>query len=221
MLQYCQTNQGRVQFLVVAHLSRFSRNTADHHSVRALLSASEIVLRSVSERIEESAYGRFVETILAGVNQLENDVKAERTVSRMREALRRGRYVWHAPLDTATRGTRRGRASYTPPIPPPSSGKRSTRSRRAATRCVMCCEPLCDLRSPLGSRFHSVTAERNRRKRSRTGEGAAPGDMDGAAPQGSPVMLPSPRSSKASMLLAIEGGRSRSPDEEACYTRLT
>ena len=37
LLRYCQQARGKIQYLVVYALSRFSRNTGDHHTVRALL----------------------------------------------------------------------------------------------------------------------------------------------------------------------------------------
>src|SRR4051794_6739427 len=37
MLQYCRENKGRVQFVVVLNVTRFSRNAYDHAVVKALL----------------------------------------------------------------------------------------------------------------------------------------------------------------------------------------
>ena len=37
LLDFCKQNRGRVQYLVVQDLSRFSRNTHDHEIIRALL----------------------------------------------------------------------------------------------------------------------------------------------------------------------------------------
>jgi site-specific DNA recombinase len=98
LLAYCRAQKGKVHSLVVHSLTRFSRNTTDHHAIRALLAGLGISLRSVSERIDETPTGRFMETIFAGLAQLDNDMRAERTVLGMREAVSRGRWVWTAPL---------------------------------------------------------------------------------------------------------------------------
>ena len=98
LLAFCQQNKGRIQAVVVYSLSRFSRNATDHHAVRGLLVGLGIRLHSASERIDESPMGRFMETILAGMAQWDNDVRAERTKVGMKEAVSRGRWVWRAPL---------------------------------------------------------------------------------------------------------------------------
>ena len=98
MLSYCRENKGRIQSVIVYHTSRFARNSHDHLAVRALLSSYGVSLRSVNEQIDESSQGKFLETVLAAVNQLDNDVRAERTVAGMKAALEKGRYTHRVPL---------------------------------------------------------------------------------------------------------------------------
>jgi site-specific DNA recombinase len=119
MLRYCQQQRGNVQVLVVYALSRFSRNTSDHHTIRAMLAGAGVRLRSVTEQIDETAYGRFVETVLSGVAQLDNDVKAERTLVGMKEAMRRGRYLWRAPLGYINTHDRQGPSLRIDPVSGP------------------------------------------------------------------------------------------------------
>lgn len=97
LLTYCRANRARIQYLLVYSLSRFARNTQDHLLVRAALTGLGIQLRSVTEPVEEGSAGRFVETLLAAVAQLDNDVRSERTVAGMRAALARGRWPHLAP----------------------------------------------------------------------------------------------------------------------------
>ena len=59
----------------------------------AFLQELGIGLRSVTEVINGSSQGRFTENILAAVAQVDNDVRSERTVVGMREALSRGRWT--------------------------------------------------------------------------------------------------------------------------------
>ena len=110
MLSYCRENKGRVQSVIVYHTSRFARNSHDHLAVRALLSSYGVSLRSVNEQIDESSQGKFLETVLAAVNQLDNDVRAERSAAGMKAALEKGRWTHKAPIgylnDTSNDGKR-------------------------------------------------------------------------------------------------------------------
>ena len=98
LLTFCRLNKGKVHALIVHSLTRFSRNTADHHGIRGLLAGFGIALRSVTERIDDSPSGRLMEAVLAGLAQFDNDLRAERTTVGMQEAISRGRWVWMAPL---------------------------------------------------------------------------------------------------------------------------
>lgn len=55
-------------------------------------------LRSVTQPIDESPTGQLMEGVLAAVAQFDNDVRAEKTVAGMKEALARGRWTFRAPL---------------------------------------------------------------------------------------------------------------------------
>ena len=98
LLEYCRVNKGRVHAVVVYGLSRFSRNTADHHSIRAILTKSGVTLRSVTEAVDDSPSGKLLENVIASVAQFDNDIKSERTKVGMQAALKMGRWVWRAPL---------------------------------------------------------------------------------------------------------------------------
>lgn len=98
LLEYCRQKKGQIQTLVVYNLSRFSRNTTDHFAIRTLLSGFGITLRSVTEPTDESPMRKFMETILAGVAQFDNDIKAKRTIAGMKAAIDKGRWTFQAPL---------------------------------------------------------------------------------------------------------------------------
>jgi site-specific DNA recombinase len=51
MLKYCRERRGQVHAVVVYALTRFSRNTLDHHTTRAHLLGLGIALRSVTENL--------------------------------------------------------------------------------------------------------------------------------------------------------------------------
>lgn len=77
---------------------RFSRNIADHSATRALLAKWGVNLRSVNETVDESSSGKFMESIMAAVAQLDNDMRADRTVAGMKEARALGKWTFKAPL---------------------------------------------------------------------------------------------------------------------------
>lgn len=114
LIAYCAANKGRIQYVVVYALNRFSRDRLVHFSFRAILQKIGITLRSVTEPIDDSSTGRFMETVFAGIAQLDNDVRAERTTAGMKTALERGRWTFGAPLGYLRTG---GRGSSIEPDP--------------------------------------------------------------------------------------------------------
>jgi site-specific DNA recombinase len=114
LLTYCRQHRATLRAVVVYGLSRFSRNSADHHSIAALLRSQGIALRSVTEPIDDSPAGRFMEAILAGMAQFDNDLRADGTKVGMRAAVAKGRWVWFAPLGYLTGAVRQGQPSLLP-----------------------------------------------------------------------------------------------------------
>ncbi len=98
LLLYCRQHRGRVRFVVVYALSRFARDTHDHHVLRAHLAQLGVGVRSATEPVEDNSAGRFVESILAAAAQLDNDMRAERVVAGMKAAAARGRWTFQAAL---------------------------------------------------------------------------------------------------------------------------
>lgn len=98
LLQYCRTNKGRVQFVVVFNLTRFAREKYDHFALRAHLKSLGISLRSATEPIDDTSTGKLMEGVLAAFAQFDNDVRSDRTRAGMRAALELGRWTFLAPL---------------------------------------------------------------------------------------------------------------------------
>src|SRR5262249_42001463 len=59
LLEYCRINKGKIQFVVVYNLSRFSRGSYDHAVVRTLLLRVGVAVRSVSEPLTDDAVGKL------------------------------------------------------------------------------------------------------------------------------------------------------------------
>lgn len=81
LLTYCREHKGKIHAVVVYALSRFARESYSHHALRYMLSSWGITLRSATEPIDDSPIGKFLESALAGVAQLDNDIRSERTVA--------------------------------------------------------------------------------------------------------------------------------------------
>src|SRR5438128_5736054 len=109
LLQFCRTNKGAVQFVVVFNLTRFAREKYDHFALRAHLKSLGISLRSATEPIDDTSTGKLMEGVLAAFAQFDNDVRSERTRGGMKAALELGRWTFLAPLGylNAPRSTRK------------------------------------------------------------------------------------------------------------------
>lgn len=88
----------RVHVFVVTNVDRFARDSFDHAIIRRHLAGLGVTLRAVSQPIDETPAGKFMEGIFAALSQFDNEVRGGRTKAGMQEALRRGQWVWRPPL---------------------------------------------------------------------------------------------------------------------------
>lgn len=98
LFSFCAIKKNNIQAVIAYKIDRISRNTDDYSQIRILLRRYGIEIKSTSEYFENTPAGRFMENIIANVAQFDNDVRTERSVGGMREAIREGRYVWQAPV---------------------------------------------------------------------------------------------------------------------------
>lgn len=96
LLEYCRLNRGRIHVLVVPKIDRFARNRDEYGALKIKLKQYGVRLESVGEHIEDTAVGRFTESMLASVAQFDNEMRAERSKGGMVEAVVEGRWVWNA-----------------------------------------------------------------------------------------------------------------------------
>jgi len=97
LMRFCAIKKHEIMAVIAYKIDRISRNTDDYSQIRILLKRYGVEIKSTSEHFEDNPAGRFMENIIANVAQFDNDVRAERCVGGMREAVREGRYVWMAP----------------------------------------------------------------------------------------------------------------------------
>ncbi|MES2970851.1 MAG: recombinase family protein [Patescibacteria group bacterium] len=84
LLGYCRKNRKDIAAVIVYRLDRISRQTADYLAIRKKLVESDITLISASEPTGDTPTERFVETMLAGFAQMDNDVRGERSRNGMK-----------------------------------------------------------------------------------------------------------------------------------------
>jgi site-specific DNA recombinase len=95
-----EQNKRRVNIhvFVVTNVDRFARDAFDHAIIRRHLAGLGVTLRSVSQPIDETPAGKFMEGIFAALSQFDNDIRGGRTRAGMQEALRRGQWIFRPPL---------------------------------------------------------------------------------------------------------------------------
>lgn len=98
LLKLCADKKQGIVAVIAYKIDRISRNTDDYSQIRILLKRYGVEIKSTSELFENTPAGRFMENIIANVAQFDNEVRTERSVGGMKQAVAEGRYVWKAPL---------------------------------------------------------------------------------------------------------------------------
>jgi site-specific DNA recombinase len=98
LLRYCTDRKNGVNAVIAYKLDRVARDTDNYSEIRILLKAKGVQIKSVTEHFENTPAGKFMENMIANVAQFDNDVRTERSITGMKEAMREGRYVWKGPL---------------------------------------------------------------------------------------------------------------------------
>jgi DNA invertase Pin-like site-specific DNA recombinase len=101
LMAYCGNRKNHINAVIAYKLDRISRNTDDYSQIRIGLKVCGVEIKSTSEYFENTPAGRFMENIISNVSQFDNDVRTERSVGGLKEAMREGRYVWMAPVGYA------------------------------------------------------------------------------------------------------------------------
>lgn len=98
MLEFCRKNKKDIGAVIVYRLDRISRQTADYLAIRKKLAECEIKLVSATEPTGNSPTEKFVETMLAGFAQMDNDVRGERSRNGLRARFLSGLNHGYVPL---------------------------------------------------------------------------------------------------------------------------
>ena len=98
MLEYCRKHKREIDTVIVYRLDRISRQTSDYLVIRKKLSECDISLISATEPTGNSPTEKFVETMLAGFAQMDNDVRGERAKNGLRARFLSGLPFGFVPL---------------------------------------------------------------------------------------------------------------------------
>ncbi len=101
MMKFCAEKNNKISVVIAYKIDRISRNTDDYSQIRIMLKRYGVEIKSTSEFFEDTPAGRFMENIIANVAQFDNEVRTERSVGGMKQAVLEGRYVWMAPFGYA------------------------------------------------------------------------------------------------------------------------
>ena len=97
MLGYVKSNKNKIDALIIYKMDRLSRDIYDSLTIRLTLKTLDIDLKSVTEPFDDSPFGTFTATLFSSIAQLDNDIRSERTIMGMRQAIKEGRWLWNAP----------------------------------------------------------------------------------------------------------------------------
>lgn len=98
MIKYAVLHKKDIDLILYSRLDRLARDRMDYGQLKAFFGGLGIKVVSISEQFDDDPVGRFIENTLAGVAQLDNEIRATRSKDGMVEGVEAGRWMWKAPL---------------------------------------------------------------------------------------------------------------------------
>jgi site-specific DNA recombinase len=78
LLNFLRINKLKVDFLLVYKIDRWARSQEDFFALKSILRNCGVTLRSVTENVDDSPTGRFLEGVMSGLAELDNALKGQR-----------------------------------------------------------------------------------------------------------------------------------------------
>ena len=98
LLRWVSDHPGEIYAVLVYDFKRAARDVEDHLAIRATLKSQQVRLISITQPVTDDPYGKFMELIHAGMAELDNDVRGQRSKLGMEHATARGRWCHQAPV---------------------------------------------------------------------------------------------------------------------------
>lgn len=89
MVKRCRKDK-KIDAVIVHKIDKFSRNNIDFYAYKAILKKEGVRLISVTENIEETPSGEFIENVLVAMAQFYSRNLADEVLKGMKEKFRRG-----------------------------------------------------------------------------------------------------------------------------------
>ena len=109
MIKRCQRDKS-IDAIIVHKIDRFSRNNIDFYAYKAILKKEGVRIVSVTENIEETPSGEFIENVLVAMAQFYSRNLAEEVLKGMKEKFKRGEWPLKAPIGYKNKRDERGHA---------------------------------------------------------------------------------------------------------------
>lgn len=84
LIAFCKKRINKVNAVFIYRIDRISRMTSDYLAIRTELGKAGVTVISATEPTGNTPTDKFVETLLAGTAQLDNDIRSERTRNGMK-----------------------------------------------------------------------------------------------------------------------------------------
>ncbi len=84
LIRYCKKRSNKINGVIIYRIDRISRSTTDYLAIRTELQKVGVAVISATEPTGNTPTDKFVETLLAGTAQLDNDIRSERTRNGMK-----------------------------------------------------------------------------------------------------------------------------------------
>jgi len=98
MVRFCSDAKNRIDHVVVYRIDRLARNNHDFAVYGGLLAKYNVTLQSATEPISDDPTGRFMQTILSAIAELDNDIRGQRAKDGMMRVAEKGGWAFKAPL---------------------------------------------------------------------------------------------------------------------------
>ena len=98
MVRFCSKRRRSLDYVVVHKTDRFARNADDFSIYRAALARYGVRIVSATEPTSDDAAGKLMQTILSGIAQFDNELRADRSRSGMESLAKAGYWTHRAPV---------------------------------------------------------------------------------------------------------------------------
>lgn len=102
LLKYCSDQKAGIDFVVAYRLDRLARNNFDFAVFSGTLAKYGTSIRSATEPVTDDPTGRFMQTVLSAIAELDNDIRGIRAKDGMARVAEKGGWAHFPPIGYRT-----------------------------------------------------------------------------------------------------------------------